>query len=259
MLSGTKVSVYFSKRISKEHYLLVCSRWENGVLFIDLSFKLPHTFIEDIKTVEPFDILPHFVRKFGMAIRLGLEEKKLWVFESLLLPPGQQLPKIIEIVNPNNTPFIQCMLFSIHAIANTRIAECSLVFCIDKEGYKSWLFNSTDTSGSIPEARMLPTRESGTKYYELQKNILDQFFGKDWFLATNLKTHPAYIRWMLCNKMITQNAVIHFPHQKEEIATLGQIALDCAVLATITKGDVQGLKLGSLTLYGDDAVQKSEE
>jgi hypothetical protein len=56
--------------------------------------------------------------------------------------------------------------------------------------------------------------------------------------------------------MINQNAIIHFPEQKEEIATIGRIALDCAVFTTITKGDLQSLKLGSLEFYGEETVQK---
>jgi len=70
------------------------------------------------------------------------------------------------------------------------------------------------------------------------------------------KNHPAYLRWALCKKIIEQEGIIQFSEQKERLHEVGRIILDSCILVTLTEGNLQQLKLGSLDLYGDEAVQK---
>jgi len=94
-----------------------------------------------------------------------------------------------------------------------------------------------------------------TEFFQLHKEILEKLFSSDWFIKKKQKKHPAYNRWVFCNKIIEQG-VIRFPEQKEELHEIGRIVLDSFILITLSEGNLQQLKLGSLDLYGDKAVKK---
>ena len=93
------------------------------------------------------------------------------------------------------------------------------------------------------------------EFFRRQKILLEDLFPESWFLKTKKKRHPAYIRWDLCRRMINQNGIIKFPEQKDELAEIGRIVLDSYIISLITRGDVQRLSWGSLSLYGDKLVQ----
>ncbi len=94
------------------------------------------------------------------------------------------------------------------------------------------------------------------EFFRLQKEILEKFFPLNWFTETSEKNHPAFLRWMLCNKILQQRGVIKFPDQETELLEIGRLVLDSAILVTLTQGNLSQLKFGSLDLYGDKAVQK---
>lgn len=88
-----------------------------------------------------------------------------------------------------------------------------------------------------------------------QKRLLEGLFPENWFLKTQKKNHPAYVRWDLCNRIIKQNGIIKFPEQRNELTEIGPILLDSYILSQITGSDMKDMSLGSLS-YGDKAVQK---
>lgn len=94
------------------------------------------------------------------------------------------------------------------------------------------------------------------EFFQRQKEILEKLFSPEWFLETKQRNHPAYLRWALYRKIIEQEGMVRFPEQKEELHKIGRIMLDSYILVALTEGDPQQLKLGSLDLYGDEAVQK---
>lgn len=94
------------------------------------------------------------------------------------------------------------------------------------------------------------------EFFQWQKEILEKLFSPEWFLETKQENHPAYLRWALCEKIIEQEGIIRFPEQKERLHEIGRIVLDSYILVVLTEGNHQQLKLGSLDLYGDEAVQK---
>lgn len=94
------------------------------------------------------------------------------------------------------------------------------------------------------------------EFFQRQKEILEKLFSPEWFLETKQKNHPAYLRWALCKKIVEQEGIIQFPEQKERLHEIGRIVLDSYILVALTEGDIQQLKLGSLDLYGDEAIQK---
>ena len=94
------------------------------------------------------------------------------------------------------------------------------------------------------------------EFFQRQKEILEKLFSPERLLETKQKNHPAYLRWALCKKVIEQEGIIQFPEQKERLHEIGRIILDSYILVALTEGNPQQLKLGSLDLYGDEAVQK---
>lgn len=94
------------------------------------------------------------------------------------------------------------------------------------------------------------------EFFQRQKEVLEKLFSPEWFLETKQKNHPAYLRWALCKKIIEQEGIIQFPEQEEKLPEIGRIVLDLYILVALTEGDIQRLKLGSLDLYGDEAIQK---
>jgi hypothetical protein len=94
-----------------------------------------------------------------------------------------------------------------------------------------------------------------TEFFALQKTILEKLFPEKWFEQAQ-PGHPAYRRWKLCDDILKQGGAIRYPEQKGLLSELARLVLDCAVFVTLTEGNMNELKLGSLDLYGDNAVKK---
>ncbi|MGB9022901.1 MAG: hypothetical protein WCC94_05640, partial [Candidatus Bathyarchaeia archaeon] len=94
-------------------------------------------------------------------------------------------------------------------------------------------------------------------FFRRNQEILEVLFSPDWFRQTTQKQHPVYQRWLLCEKIITeQQGAIHWPEQSDLLA-LARMGLDSAILIDATKGDLQRLRLGSLgVLFRDEKVRK---
>jgi len=95
-------------------------------------------------------------------------------------------------------------------------------------------------------------------FFRRNQEILETLFSPDWFHQTSRQQHPAYQRWLLCEKIITkQGGAIHWPEQSADLPTLARLGLDSAILIDATKGDLRRLRLGSLDLlFRDENVRK---
>lgn len=93
------------------------------------------------------------------------------------------------------------------------------------------------------------------QFIQFQKLILEQLFPHNWFSDRRCDKHPAYQRWTMCIDLLKRGGLIRFPEQETSLPMLGRMVLDSAVLITLTEGDLQTLKLGSLDLYGDSKVK----
>jgi hypothetical protein len=93
------------------------------------------------------------------------------------------------------------------------------------------------------------------EFFALQKTILERLFPDKWFDLPR-PNHPAYRRWKLCDDILKHGGAIRYPEQKESFAELARLVLDAAVFVTLTEGDMNQLKVGSLDLYGDNAVRR---
>lgn len=91
-------------------------------------------------------------------------------------------------------------------------------------------------------------------FFALQKNILERLFPRGWFLDAHNRRHPAFRRWDLCRAVLDQGGVIRFPEHATDLPLIGRMLLDSIVFVALTEGNVGQLRLGSLDVYGDDAV-----
>jgi hypothetical protein len=93
------------------------------------------------------------------------------------------------------------------------------------------------------------------QFLQFQKIILEKLFPQDWFSERRRDYHPAYQRWSLCIDLLKRGGQIRFPEQEASLPVVGRLVLDSTVLITLTEGDLQQLRFGSLDLYGDSSVQ----
>jgi hypothetical protein len=94
------------------------------------------------------------------------------------------------------------------------------------------------------------------QFFELQIRLLEELFPKDWFVITRERKHPAWMRWNLCKQILRQDGMIRYPDQQGEFTEIARLVLESWMLIALTKGDINNLTLGSIDLYGDEAVQK---
>ncbi|MFC1990659.1 hypothetical protein ACFLU9_00710 [Chloroflexota bacterium] len=93
-------------------------------------------------------------------------------------------------------------------------------------------------------------------FLKLHIDVLEEFFSPTWFSLKKNNAHPAHRNWALCHKLIDQGGIIKYPEQRSELNEIAKVVLDSVILVTITEGDSKSLKLGSLDLFGDEAVKK---
>jgi len=93
------------------------------------------------------------------------------------------------------------------------------------------------------------------EFFTLQKTILEKLFPDKWFEHPR-PDHPAYRRWQLCDRIIKQGGIFRYPEDKSLFPEISRLVLDSAIFLTLTEGNMNQLKLGSLDLYGDSAVKK---
>jgi hypothetical protein len=94
-----------------------------------------------------------------------------------------------------------------------------------------------------------------TDFFRFQINILETLLSPEWFRKPNRETHPAYHRWALCQRILSQHGAIHWPEQRNDVLTIATMGLDSSILTIASKGNPHSLKLGSMD-FGDEGVRK---
>lgn len=133
---------FFVRRIPQaggEYYLLVCTRWENGNLLVDLAFRIPTELADGAKTLKPIILLQQLALKFGLTIRVGQQLNRFIFRELIPIELSNESTKLVEVINPDNHSFMQSMLIRIEQKGDAKIANCALAYCIDSDRYLSWL------------------------------------------------------------------------------------------------------------------------
>jgi hypothetical protein len=91
-----------------------------------------------------------------------------------------------------------------------------------------------------------------------QKTLLEKLFGGDWFTKNSkrITTHPAFIRWKLCDDLLKRYGELRFPQDRNHFPLLTKMLLDNSFFITCTNGHYEDFSFGSLANYGDAEVQK---
>lgn len=143
---------FFVKKMPEpegEYYLLVCTCLEGGNLVVGLAFRILPELVEEVKTLEPIILLQQLALKFGLTIRVGQQLSKFIFRESISVKPSDKPVRLIEVLNPENHPFMQSMFIKIEQQGDVKIANCALAFCIDSDRYLSWLMGKKPVSDTI--------------------------------------------------------------------------------------------------------------
>lgn len=95
-------------------------------------------------------------------------------------------------------------------------------------------------------------------FFEAQNKILEELFGRKWFSEKSRKktNHPAYLKWKLCAKLISQNGIIKWPEDTHNFSEVADIILNNYFLLQCSGGNINKLELGSFANFGDDPVRK---
>lgn len=120
-------------------YLLVCTRWDSGNLFVDLAFRILPELVDEAKTLSPIILLQQLAQKFGLTIRIGQQLNKFIFRERIPMKSPFEPTKLVEIINPDNHSFMQSIFIKIEQQGGENIANCALAYCIDSDSYLSWL------------------------------------------------------------------------------------------------------------------------
>jgi hypothetical protein len=99
---------------------------------------------------------------------------------------------------------------------------------------------------------------SGADLIRRQRKILEDLFSTEWLNGRRFE-HPARSRWSLCTEILKQGGTIRWPKQREDLPELAALLLDSVSFVTISEGSLHDLRLGDITGYGGDSVQRKIE
>lgn len=92
------------------------------------------------------------------------------------------------------------------------------------------------------------------QFLQVQKRVLEDLFGLEWFDSSQTRDHPAYGRWVLCNEMLEQGARIGLEN-RDRLSQFAELLLDNYSLVQATGGQLDRFQLGILANYGDPKVE----
>lgn len=93
------------------------------------------------------------------------------------------------------------------------------------------------------------------QFVQVQKRVLEDLFGPDWFVSSQPRDHPAYARWILCNEILERGGHIGLG-DKDRLVRFAELILDNYCLVQATRGQLGQFALGNLANYGDTQVAK---
>ena len=95
-------------------------------------------------------------------------------------------------------------------------------------------------------------------FLKVQVKILESLFNREWFTNNRreIDHHPAYIKWKLCNYLLSRNGKLKLPQDEKILPLFCKIILDNFSIIQCTKGNIDTFTIGKLANYGDMEVQK---
>lgn len=92
--------------------------------------------------------------------------------------------------------------------------------------------------------------------FKAQKIILERLFVQDWFIkdVDKKNNHPAYKRWLISEKLFSQNGIIKY--QEDIMADIAQIIIDNGFLVEYSSGDLDRFVLGDFLNCDEKVLNK---
>lgn len=122
---------------------------------------------------------------------------------------------------------------------------------VEKESQKAEI-NQVNVRAKDPEV-VMPSLN-----FEFYMKILEDLFGQQWFSDRERKksSHPAYINWKLCLKLIKQAGLLKYPADLQILPDIAKVILDSQIILQCSGGDISNLILGSFANYGSQSVRR---
>ena len=130
--------MFVTKEINDGQLLLVLARKKDKKIQIDQAFRVKKELMRNILLSKPSLILDKLTEHFGFYIKIGDVSSKLIITKTIPLKNNSN-NEIWKVVNPQNKSFSASMYIKI--AEDRKSAECALVFAINTDQYKNWIFS----------------------------------------------------------------------------------------------------------------------
>jgi len=122
-----------------KQYLLTYGRVNGNELEITRAFKVYSDFHPDVESLTPIQLLIEIAERFGLEVTVGRLKGKLLFNQKVPISEAVSGTQLVSIQNPKDHSFLQEMAVMITQEGDQRIANCSLVYCIDTDTYTRYL------------------------------------------------------------------------------------------------------------------------
>ena len=96
---------------------------------------------------------------------------------------------------------------------------------------------------------------SDLDFIRYHKTVLESLYGTE-FLNKYPQKHPAQYHYEMCLNILEKGGMIKWNESQQYYNELLRMTLHTSVTNTIGQGSIGSLKIGDITLYGDESVQR---
>jgi len=141
IFNGQKEIIFFLRHppSEREFYMIICAERRTQSLIIYWAFKISTDLCQEIHLLSPIQFLARFADTYGLSVTIGDLTSK-FIFAHRILVSSPDSTRLINIHNPENHSFMNCLLLKVSQKDRTSfIADCAFVFCIDTTRYMNWI------------------------------------------------------------------------------------------------------------------------
>lgn len=102
------------------------------------AFRIPTDLCPEIHLLSPLQILSKFAGKYGLLVRIGDIESK-FILAHKVQVSSQDPSKLFSIVGKEGQDCSAYFVLRVNPVDDHFVADCRLMFCVDKPLYLSWL------------------------------------------------------------------------------------------------------------------------
>jgi len=130
--------LFFQKFIPQQphpYFILSYGRIDDGVLLLDMSWKIPTPIMDQSPGKAPSQILRTLAGKFGLSITIGKTSKRFIWNEKFEI--GDTTDEPIRIDNPDQHEYVQQIISKKISGDDGVLVHCLLGLCIDMTRYRA--------------------------------------------------------------------------------------------------------------------------